>query len=191
MKEDVFEEYAEDYDRWFDDHREIYLAELARIRELLPPGERRSIEVGVGSGRFAGPLGTTYGIDPSYALCRMAYHRGVGVIRGRAEELPVKGGSFSSVLLITVICFLDDPAAALREIKRILNPGGFLIVAFLERGGEVHMRYIKDGKKGRFLSGARFCKSGEVRAFLEDAGFLVSESECRAGFCVIRAQKSG
>lgn len=31
--QDAFEEYAEDYDRWFDEH----LIELARIREILPP----------------------------------------------------------------------------------------------------------------------------------------------------------
>ncbi|MBN1433103.1 MAG: class I SAM-dependent methyltransferase [Methanomicrobiaceae archaeon] len=189
MKTDLFEEYAGDYDRWFDENREVYLAELARIRGLLSPGDGRSIEIGAGSGRFAGPLGITYGIDPSYALCRMSHRRGIETIRGRAEEIPVKDHSFSSALLITVICFLDDPCRALREINRILIPGGFLIVAFLERGGEVHRKYIGEGCKGKFLSRAVFYTSGEVRAFMEDAGFLVSEREWRAGFCVIRAQK--
>ena len=185
----LFEEYAGDYDRWFDENREVYLAELARIRGLLPPGDGRSIEVGAGSGRFAGPLGISYGIDPSYALCRMSHRRGIETIRGRAEELPVKDRSFSSALLITVICFLDDPCRALMEINRILIPGGFLIVAFLERGGEIHDRYIKDGCKGRFLSSARFYTPVEVRSLLEDAGFMISETDCRMGFCIIRADK--
>jgi hypothetical protein len=64
---DIFEKYAEDYDRWFDEHREEYLSELARIRRLLPAPGPRSIEMGVGSGRFAASLGVTLGVEPSWA----------------------------------------------------------------------------------------------------------------------------
>ena len=90
MLKDVFEEYAEDYDRWFDEHRDEYLGELARIHKVFPPPDTRSIEVGVGSGRFAAPLGITLGIEPSRALCRMARQRGIEVIRGNAETLPIR-----------------------------------------------------------------------------------------------------
>ena len=72
MPEDVFARFAEEYDHWFEEHRIEYLAELARIRRLLPDPDSRAIEVGVGSGRFAGLLGITLGIEPSRALGRMA-----------------------------------------------------------------------------------------------------------------------
>lgn len=190
MPPDVFEEYAKDYDRWFDEHRDEYLAELARIRAMLPPLDARAIEVGVGSGRFAAPLGVALGVEPSRALARMARRRGIRVIRGRAEALPIRNGSCSSVLLITVICFLKDPATAFRELRRILISQGFLIVAFIERGGWIHRAYLREGGKGRFLSRARFYSSGDVQALLAETGFRLAGVDSRAGFCVIAAQKN-
>jgi len=189
MPQDVFEEYAKDYDRWFDEHRDVYLSELARIRTVLPPLDNRSIEVGVGSGRFAAPLGITLGIEPSRALGLMARDRGIEILRGRAEDLPIKERSCSSVLLVTVLCFLDNPTLALREIHRILIPDGFIIVAFIIRGGRIHQKYIQDGMKGKFLSRARFCSPEEVVALLKETWFRVVRIDSRAGFCIIAAQK--
>lgn len=189
MATDVFEVYADDYDRWFDEHPDEYLAELSRIREVLPAQDSRSIEVGAGSGRFAAPLGIGLGIEPSRALGRIARGRGVGVIRGRVESLPIRTGSCSSVLSVTVICYLDDPVTAFREIFRVLLPGGYLVVAFIERDGQVHRRYLMEGGKGRFLSQARFYARAEVRGFLAETGFLVKDVDSRAGFCVVMAQK--
>ena len=189
MPKDMFEEYAEAYDRWFDEHRDEYRNELARIRKVLPPPDNRSIEVGVGSGRFADPLGITIGVEPSRALCRMALQRGIEVIRGRVEALPIRNGSCSSVLFVTVICFLEDPFPAFRELHRILVPGGFLVIAFIERGGNIHRNYLREGGKGRFLSRAKFYSSDEVQALLRDTGFRMEEVDSRVGFCVIAAQK--
>jgi len=189
VPQDVFEEFADDYDRWFDVHYDEYLAELTRIRQVLPPPDSRSIEVGVGSGRFAAPLGIRIGVEPSRALCRMAYRRGIEVIRGRAEALPIKDGFCSSVLFVTVICFLDDPKVVFGEIYRILSRGGCLISAFIEREGIIHRKYLQKGGKGRFLSCARFYSMEEVRAFLNEAGFDVKKVDTRTGFCVLAAQK--
>ncbi len=186
MPQDVFEDYADEYDRWFEDHREVYLAELSRIRRVLPPQDSRSLEVGAGSGRFAAPLGIALGMEPSRALGRMARRRGIKIVRGRAEALPFRDGSFSSVLLVTVLCYLDDPQAALRELRRILLPGGFLVVAFIEREGQVHRNYLRDGGKGRFLSRAKFYSQEDVRAFLGDTGFAVTRIDSRVGFCVMQ-----
>jgi SAM-dependent methyltransferase len=189
VPEDVFEEYAEDYDRWFDEHRDEYLSELARIRKVLPPPDSRAIEVGVGSGRFAAPLGITIGVEPSRALCRMARQQGIEVIRGRAEALPIRDESCSSVLMVTVICFLDDLFPVFRELHRILIPGGLLIVAFIDRGGQIHRKYLREGGKGRFLSRAKFYSSGEVQAFLMDTGFQVVRVDSQVGFSVMVAEK--
>jgi SAM-dependent methyltransferase len=189
MPQDIFEEYADDYDRWFDEHRDEYHAELARIRKVLPPQDSHAIEVGVGSGRFAAPLGITLGVEPSRALCRKARQRGIGVIRGNAESLPIRNESCSSVLFVTVICFLDDPVPAFRELHRIFIPGGFVVAAFIERGGQIHRKYLMEGGKGRFLSRARFYSSDEVQALLRGTGFCVTEVDSRAGFCVLAAQK--
>ncbi|HOI12508.1 MAG TPA: class I SAM-dependent methyltransferase [Methanoculleus sp.] len=189
MPWNVFERFAEDYDSWFEEHRAEYHAELARIRRLLPCPDSRAVEVGVGSGRFAGPLGVPLGIEPSRALGRMARRRGIEVIRGRAESLPLRDGSFSSVLMVTVICFLDNPVSAFREIHRTLAPGGTFVLGFIEREGEVARRYLHEKGKHRFLSRARFYASGEVRQLLRHTGFRVTEIDSRAGFSVIAARK--
>jgi ubiquinone/menaquinone biosynthesis C-methylase UbiE len=189
VPQDVFEKYADDYDRWFDEHRDEYLAELSRIRKVLPAPDSRSIEVGVGSGRFAQPLGIRLGVEPSRALSRMARKRGIEVIRGKAEALPVKDDSCSSVLFLTVICFLEDSLAALNELHRILSPGGTIVVAFIERGKQIHRKYLHEGGKGRFLSHASFYSQEEVLTFLEEAGFNVMKIDSKAGFCVIAARK--
>ena len=189
MTEDVFEQFAEDYDRWFDEHTAEYHAELARIRRLLPPPDSRAIEVGVGSGRFAAPLGITLGIEPSSALGRIAHRRGIDIIRGRAEAIPVRDGSCSSVLMVTVICFLDDPVPACREIHRILVPHGTLVLGFIERDGRIARKYLHDEGKHRFLSHARFSSPDEVQALLSDTGFRGITIDSHAGFSVIAARK--
>jgi len=190
MPEDVFEQFAEEYDHWFEEHPTEYQAELARIRRLLPHPDARSIEVGVGSGRFAAPLGITLGIEPSRALSRMARQRGIEIIRGRAESIPIRDGSCSSVLLVTVVCFLDDPVPALRELHRILVPQGTLVLGFIEREGQIAQKYLREGGKRRFLSRARFYSPDDVLALLENTGFCVTAVDSRAGFCVIAAQKT-
>jgi SAM-dependent methyltransferase len=189
MSQDVFEQYAEEYDAWYDEHRHAYRAELARIRHVLPTVDSRAVEVGVGSGRFAGPLGIRLGVEPSRALGRMAQGRGIEVVRGRAECLPFRSGSCSSALLVTVICFLEDPRPALAELRRVLVPGGVLVIGLLERDGPVVQTFLHEGGKRRFLSHARFYSSGEVLALLRDAGFCVQRADSRQGFAVIAARK--
>jgi len=89
----VFDEHAGEYDRWFDEHEEVYQAQVRMLRGAIPY-HGRGLEVGVGSGRFAMPLGIRYGIDPSRGLVRMAQQWGIEVVLGEGEHLPYRAGSF-------------------------------------------------------------------------------------------------
>jgi SAM-dependent methyltransferase len=189
MAEHVFERFALEYDHWFDEHPIEYQAELARVRRLLSSVDSHAIEVGIGSGRFAAPLGIALGIEPSRALGRMARRRGIEIICGRAEAIPIRDGSCSSVLMVTVICFLDDPVQAFREIHRIIVPQGAFILGFIEREGQIARKYLHDKEKHRFLSSAHFYSSDEVEALLNGTGFRVITVDSHAGFCVIAARK--
>ena len=189
MPADVFEQYAGDYDRWFEEHPAEYRSELARVRVLFPPAAPFSLDVGAGSGRFAAPLGIELGVEPSVALCRMARRRGIEVVRAIGEAIPFRDASIPSVLMVTVICFFEDPSRVLAELRRILVPGGAVVIAFIERGGPIHQKYLYEGGKGRFLSCARFYSKEEVLVLLEIAGFRITAVDPRAGFCVIAAQK--
>jgi SAM-dependent methyltransferase len=119
----------------------------------------------------------------------MARQRGIEVIRARAECIPIRDGSCSSVLLVTVICYLDDPILAFRELHRILAPQGFLIIGFIEREGIIVQKFLHEKKKHRFLSLARFYSFPEVQALLEDTRFHMITVDSWDGFCVISAHK--
>jgi len=87
------------------------------------------------------------------------------------------------VLKMTVICFLENPAAVLREMYRVLAPGGTLIVGFIEKDGEIARHYLPQKIKGRFLRFAQFRMTGEVANFLKEAGFIsVTEKIRTRGF---------
>jgi SAM-dependent methyltransferase len=189
MPHAVFDEYADEYDHWFDEHRDEYRSELARIRSVLPPPDGYAVELGVGSGRFAAPLGVPIGIEPSCSLARIAHGRGIEVVLGRAEAIPLKEASCSSVLMVTVLCYLDDPHQTFREVHRILIPKGVLVIGFIEREGEIEQEYRIRTGKSRFLSHARFYTVEEVTTLLSGSGFMVQTTDARKGFCVISAMK--
>ena len=185
----VFDELAGDYDRWFDEHGTVYAAQLRMIRSAVPRSGR-GLEVGVGSGRFAGPLGIRFGIDPSRELIRMAKRRGIEGILGEGEHLPYRTGSYDYVLMMTVICFVEDPLSLFREAFRTLALKGELVAGFIERDGEIALQYRHDETKGRFLRFARFPSIEEVTGFFGCAGFSsITIVQRTRGFCVMRAKK--
>jgi len=167
----------------------VYRAQFWILREAVPDF-RCGLEVGVGSGRFAVPLGIKCGIDPSQKLAVMAKQHGVEVVLGEAEHLPYHAGSFDFVLMMTVICFLDDIHRAFHEAHRVLEPGGALVSGFIESGGEISLKYQHEQIKGRFLRFATFRTCDEVHGFFNDAGFtdIVVLKKVR-GFCVMSGEK--
>ncbi len=185
----IFEELAAEYDRWFDDHPEVYHAQVSLLRSALPRSGR-GLEVGVGSGRFADLLGIGSGIDPAREMLRMAHNRGTGVVQGKGEVLPYLSDSFDYVLMMTVICFVQDPILILSEILRVLKPGGALVTGFIEKGGEIALQYSQEKTKGRFLQYARFLTADEVADFFVRAGYCEISVALRSrGFCVLKGSR--
>jgi ubiquinone/menaquinone biosynthesis C-methylase UbiE len=186
----VFDESAVDYDRWFDDHGEVY-AEQVRVLQDAVPQIGCGLELGVGSGRFAVPLGIRYGIDPSLKLIEIAKTRGIEIVQGEGEYLPYRAETFDYVLMMTVICFLENPPGVMQETFRVLLKGGYLILGFIEKNGEIAMQYRQEKTKGRFFHFARFLAVDEVARLAEDAGFSkVSVIRMSRGFCVMKGRKN-
>jgi SAM-dependent methyltransferase len=166
----AFDRHAVEYDRWFDQHETIYLSELHAVRALLPE-RSRSVEIGVGTGRFAEPLGITCGVEPSAAMRAMARRRGIDVVEAVGESLPFGEASFDLVLMVTTLCFLDDVDQALREAHRILADGGYIVVGLLDRETELGRSYEARKGESEFYRTARFLSSAEVFDALSWAGF--------------------
>uniref|UniRef100_UPI0035633717 hypothetical protein n=1 Tax=Roseovarius sp. TaxID=1486281 RepID=UPI0035633717 len=77
-RSEPFEQYTGRYEAWFEHHDAAYVSELLALRPFVPM-KGRGVEIGVGSARFAAPLGVEVGIDPSPAMLDVARARGIDV----------------------------------------------------------------------------------------------------------------
>ena len=175
----VFDRLANEYDQWFDseDGRPIFDAEIACLKDLMPADLGRWLEVGVGTGRFAQGLGVKEGIDPSVPMLEFARQRGVRTRTGWGEDLPYPDGSFDGVLLVVTLCFLSDPATALRECARVLKEDGCLMVGLVPAGSPWARLYKRKGRTGHpFYAVARFYDCDKVIRMADTAGFKLNRA---------------
>ncbi len=170
-KTEPFEKYSDKYDKWFERNQDAYQAELEAIRQVMPPPPAKGLEVGVGSGKFAVPLGIGIGIEPSEKMAVKAETKGVRVLRHVAEELPFSDTEFDFVLMVTTICFVDDITQSFKEAFRVLKPQGCLIVGFVDRESKLGKEYSDKANKSVFYRDATFFSAQEVGKYLTDAGF--------------------
>lgn len=169
-KVEPFEKYAPQYEGWFERNRFLYESELRAIKKQLP--ERgKGIEIGVGSGRFAAPLGIRLGVEPSRKMRELARSRGIEAIEGVAEKLPFHNSQFEFTLMVTTICFMDDIQISFQEAYRVLKPGGYLIIGFIDKESSIGKSYQQRKKKSVFYRIATFYTVDEVVSNLKKVGF--------------------
>ncbi len=205
-----FDKNVKQYEQWFVDHPFAYVSELHAVRALLP-ATGNGIEIGVGSGRFAAPLGIRMGIEPSQAMTALAEKKGIEVLSGVAENIPCKDVEFDFALMVTTVCFLDDIDRAFREVHRILKPGGAFVIGFVDRESALGKEYQKRKGKSPFYRDATFYSVSELTEHLTRAGFSdfafrqtlfkspddmteadsVEEGHRKGSFVVLRGIKTG
>jgi ubiquinone/menaquinone biosynthesis C-methylase UbiE len=165
-----FEEHTQRYEQWFDEYDAVYESELAALERLVSP-TGRGIEIGVGSARFAAPLGIDVGIDPAEAMLRQARDRGVDVARGVAEHLPFRDDTFDTALIVTTICFVDDIPQTLAEADRVLSESGELVIGYIDKDSPVGEIYLERKEASPFYREATFVSTDDLLDALEAAGF--------------------
>ena len=165
-----FEKYAEKYEEWFVGNRWVYEAELRAVKAMIPTSGR-GMEIGVGTGLFAKPLGIEIGVEPSKRMKKIAQNRGIQVLDGVAEELPFDDSRFDFVLMVTTVCFVDDIKRALLEAYRVLSHGGILVIGFVDRDSMVGQIYLERQNESVFYKDATFFSVDELVGFIGQAGF--------------------
>ncbi len=113
--------------------------QLARDALGAAPGEQ-VIDVGCGPGFFVaelldqvGPEGRVVGVDASSAMLAVAAGRcagqaGAGFVTADVRSLPVTAAAFDAALCVQVLEYVPDVAAVLAGMRRVLRPGGRLVV---------------------------------------------------------------
>lgn len=98
----------------------------------IGPGTR-VLDVGCGSGEFLRLMtavgARAVGADPAPAMVEIARRHGAEVLRAAIEELPVATAAFDVATAINALQFAEDTTAALRELARVVRPGGLIAVS--------------------------------------------------------------
>lgn len=159
---------------------------VRRVIELLDvqPGDR-VLEIGFGPGvgiellASAAASGRVAGIDPSAEMLRQATARNAQAIgtgrvelrRGSVERLPFSPATFDKALTINSMQVWPDAVAGLREIRRVLRPGGSVVLGFTRHSGQA--------KQG-------------LDTVLTAAGFTDAHlTDVAEGFCALATNRDG
>ena len=116
---------------------------MRQRQKVVPRARGRVLEIGIGSGlnlQFYDPakVSRVWGLDPAPEMIQMAQRAAralpfeVELIGLPGDEIPLGDASVDSVLVTYTLCTIPDTTAALRQMRRVLRPGGELI--FCEHG---------------------------------------------------------
>ena len=159
---------------------------FARMRARVVPQARGVVaEIGFGSGLnlpYYDPakVSRLIGVDPDPTMLGIALKRlpDVGLqtelIRGGAEALPFLDGSVDTAVVAYALCTIPDPGGALREIRRVLKPGGRLLFIEHEQSAEpwrCHWQGRLNRVWGRIAGGCHLNR--RPLQLIEDAGFII------------------
>lgn len=166
----------------------------------LEPGDR-VLEIGFGGGELIAhiepfvPQGSVVGVDFSpdmVAACEKRFAPLIPAGRvelrcARAEELPYADGRFTKACTVNTVYFWPDPSVPLKELRRVLDDGGRLVVGFSIPAAIRRLPFTRHG--------FTLYEPDQMRDLLEDAGFsdvrMVPGSGRRGDFMCAIATKAG
>ncbi|HPF03257.1 MAG TPA: class I SAM-dependent methyltransferase [Bacteroidales bacterium] len=174
-KTEPFDNHFFEYGQWFIDNHNIFQSELEALRRVVPLNGR-GIEIGIGNGIFAVPLGIGEGVEPSRTMREAAIKKGLKVTNAVAEDLPFPDADYDFALMITTICFVDDINLSFTEANRILKADGLFILGFVDKESPVGEMYLRNKEKSLFYRDASFYSTSEVKELLIHHGFVVTDT---------------
>ena len=158
-------------------------------RRLLAGLRGRVLEVGCGDGRafelYPDAVEHVLAVEPDPVARTTAAERArtvnvpIDVVAGTAESLPAEDETIDAAVVVWVLCSVGDPAAALRELRRVLRPGGELRFYEHVRSRNPAFAAVQRAVDSVFwtraLGGCRTTR--DTLAGIRDAGFRIGELE--------------
>lgn len=176
------------------------------IEELGPKPGGRILDAGCGDGFYLHLLSNLgefelVGLDSDPRALESARKnlkgRKVKLVEGDVLKTPFKDNYFDKIICSEVLEHLSDDLAGLKELKRVLKPGGTLMITVPNHNypflwdpvNWVLERVFKTHIKSGFWAGIwnqhlRLYYPGELRRSVEDAGFKVEKFECLTHYCL-------
>ena len=117
------------------------MGEVMKTRsKIVPQAEGRVLEIGIGTGLNLGfydpaRVQVVIGVDPAAQMQALARQRAAAIaipvetIALELGEIQAGDASFDSIVCTFTLCTIPDAAAALKEMRRVLKPGGRLLFA--------------------------------------------------------------
>lgn len=149
------------------------------------PGER-ILDAACGTGGLLLELATggaaleLTGLDASTAMLEQARERlpaAVRLVEGHMEQLPLEAASFDAVTCFNALHYSADPAKILEEFRRVLVPGGRLVVVDWRRDFLV-MPLLEHWLRLRKMHMGRLLDANELPGLARAAGLAVDGLEC-------------
>jgi SAM-dependent methyltransferase len=158
---------------WYTGRRKILADFVEEICRQVTDRRPRILDVGCGTGAnllMLSKYGHAEGVDISEDALAFCRERGLDEVRlGAGEKLPYEDGTFDLVTAFDVVEHMDDDLAGLREMRRVLRPGGRVLLfvpAFMFLWG------LQDDVSNH----RRRYRLPELRRVLEEAGFEIERS---------------
>jgi ubiquinone/menaquinone biosynthesis C-methylase UbiE len=155
---------------------------------VVAAAEGRVLEIGVGSGRnlpfYSLSAQRVIGLDPSPKLLSMARQVArsplvpVEFVEGSAEAIPLEDTSVDTVVTTWTLCSIPDAQRSLREMRRVLKPGGRLLFVEHGRAPDAKVRWWQDqfNPAWKCLGGGCHLNRA-IRTLIEGAGFQFERIE--------------
>lgn len=183
------------YDRTLLPHLLDFACGMRPIRlqreKIVPLAWGRVLEVGIGTGLnmpFYDPARVRYivGVDPALQMHRLAAKRiaraglEVELVGVAAETIPLEDASIDTVVVTYTLCTIPDPVTALKEIRRVLVPGGSLLFCEHGRAPDENVRRWQTRLQPHWQKIAGGCHlDRDVPALLDQAGFRCDNLQTR------------
>jgi ubiquinone/menaquinone biosynthesis C-methylase UbiE len=155
--------------------------------QVVPLAEGRVLEIGIGTGLNLSfydrdKVSTIIGVDPAAQMQTLARQRAANIgipvemVALELGQIQAADASFDSIVCTFTLCTIPDPLPALKEMRRVLKPGGKLLFSEHGRAPDAKVRVWQDRITPLWKPLAGGCHlNRDIPALLAAGGFLIKE----------------